>query len=228
MNEFVRSDSGCDAMIDRLVDGELSLDEQRQLLTQLDGEFSGWRRLALAFVENQALRQSCREWAAPVNEVVPRVETPKAPESTRFARIAVSAVALLLAFGLGGAVGRQTSPTVVATVPMPQPSEIADAAEPEVTLPPHVDAIPVALQYADGTFSEPVNTPVVEATSPLAQPWLNGAYRLPDRVREQLRQRGQKLRERQEWVEVDLADGRRGYLPVKEWTVTPVQMTDFR
>lgn len=227
MNAIIPSDADYDAMIDRLIDGELSLEDQRHLFAQLDGELHGWRRLALAFVENQALRQTCQEWAAPVELASPRVETTKASGAKRLAHIVTSAVALLLAFGLGGAVGRQTRPQIVSAVPA-LPSEIAVETEQDVLQPEQVDAIPVALQYADGTFSQPVNTPVVEATSPLAQPWLNGAYRLPERVREQLRRRGQKLSERQEWVEVDLADGRRGYMPVKEWSVSPVSLADFR
>jgi hypothetical protein len=42
--------------IDRLVDGELSDADSRQLLAMLDGVEGGWRRLALAYVEAQWLR----------------------------------------------------------------------------------------------------------------------------------------------------------------------------
>ncbi|MCE9555216.1 MAG: hypothetical protein K8T91_17845 [Planctomycetes bacterium] len=42
--------------IDRLVDGELSETDSRELLAMLDGVDGGWRRLALAYVEAQWLR----------------------------------------------------------------------------------------------------------------------------------------------------------------------------
>jgi hypothetical protein len=44
------------ALIDRLVDGELSGDERRHLLASLEAQPDGWRRCALAFVEAQTWR----------------------------------------------------------------------------------------------------------------------------------------------------------------------------
>ena len=55
MNEFEPVSIG---QIDRLVDGELSRDERRAVLMALDHERDGWRQLALAFLESQALRES--------------------------------------------------------------------------------------------------------------------------------------------------------------------------
>ena len=40
-------------LFDRLVDGELSAAERRELLASLDGRPTGWRRCALAFLEAQ-------------------------------------------------------------------------------------------------------------------------------------------------------------------------------
>ena len=45
--------------IDRLVDGELGQQEQRQLLVALEAEPEGWRRCALAFVERNRGDTSC-------------------------------------------------------------------------------------------------------------------------------------------------------------------------
>ena len=42
-----------DILFDRLVDGELSSTERRQLIASLDDRPGGWRRCALAFVEAQ-------------------------------------------------------------------------------------------------------------------------------------------------------------------------------
>jgi hypothetical protein len=50
-----------DTRFDRLVDDELSQEERRELLGQLDDEPSGWRRCALAFLEAQCWRQALAE-----------------------------------------------------------------------------------------------------------------------------------------------------------------------
>lgn len=44
-------------VLDRLVDGELSADERRELLLALESEPEGWRRCALAFLEGDAWRR---------------------------------------------------------------------------------------------------------------------------------------------------------------------------
>lgn len=221
-----RDDGLADSALDRLVDGELSPDEQRRLLEQLETDPNGWRRIGLAFLEAQALRRSCREWTAPT--MAAALPVPAAPpvRTNHTTRIVTSAVALLLAFGLGGMTGRS----------WPQASlPIAKAPAPvEPTIPPTEDAdapvtaVPVAFRYGDGTTSEPVSTPVIESTSPQAQAWMQASQGVPDRLREQLLQQGQKLVERQEWVEIQLEDGRRGYMPVQEWVVAPVSLADFR
>ena len=67
MNEFELVST---IQLDRLVDGELSESERREILTALDREecsaTCGWRRLALAFVEDQSLRQDLRRLTAEV------------------------------------------------------------------------------------------------------------------------------------------------------------------
>src|SRR6478736_529657 len=46
--------------LERLVDGELTEEAQRQLLLAIDAHPDAWRRCALAFVEAQALRRDLR------------------------------------------------------------------------------------------------------------------------------------------------------------------------
>src|SRR5262245_25714797 len=46
--------------LERLVDGELTEETQRQLLLAMDAQPDSWRRCALAFVEAQALRRDFR------------------------------------------------------------------------------------------------------------------------------------------------------------------------
>src|SRR5262245_830538 len=56
--EFYRQDGP--RALDRLVDGELSDTDRRELLVALDQEADGWRRCALAFLESQALSEQLR------------------------------------------------------------------------------------------------------------------------------------------------------------------------
>jgi hypothetical protein len=106
-----RSNITDDAMIDRLVDGELSGDERRELLTSLDAQPDGWRRCALAFLEAQTWRSDMRRIiapaaVAPANTSTSAVATHVPQSSRRYggAWLAVAA-ALLVAFGLGRQLG---------------------------------------------------------------------------------------------------------------------------
>jgi hypothetical protein len=49
------------ALIDRLVDGELQEDERRMLVAQLDQTSGGWRACAMAFLESQAWKGALRQ-----------------------------------------------------------------------------------------------------------------------------------------------------------------------
>lgn len=51
--------------LDRLIDGEITPVQTRELLARLDHEPDGWRRLALGFLEAQVLRRELGEIAAP-------------------------------------------------------------------------------------------------------------------------------------------------------------------
>ena len=55
MNEFEPITA---SQIDCLVDGELAQVERREVLISLDHDPDGWRRLAMAFLESQAIRDS--------------------------------------------------------------------------------------------------------------------------------------------------------------------------
>lgn len=53
--------STLDALLDRLVDDELTDSERQDLLTRLDTEADGWRRCALRFLEAQVWRRAIRD-----------------------------------------------------------------------------------------------------------------------------------------------------------------------
>jgi len=132
MNEF-ESPSLMD--LDRLVDGELSDAERRDVLAALEredcSETCGWRRLALCFVEAQSLRQDLKTISTQAQRVcrntTPTVDTAATPvevthrrhahaTSASASRIVVAAICCLVAFGLGR--NSINTPTeIVATVP---------------------------------------------------------------------------------------------------------------
>src|SRR5262249_14635902 len=94
-------------VLDRLVDGELSASERRELLSALDDEPGAWRRCALAFLESQALRSQLGSLAVESTEpaLVTRAERPQPVSAGNRVRtwgaLAAVAAGLLLAFGLG-------------------------------------------------------------------------------------------------------------------------------
>lgn len=135
------------AEIDRLVDGELSDDQQKSLLRRLDDSPTGWRRLALAYVEasvwkNQLaldMTKSDSDSAAPLpsqcessntNKASSDLATAHRPDTPRQSTIAsaFAAVAVLIVFGLGIWLGRTR-------IELPaQPSQIADNVEQPQTI----------------------------------------------------------------------------------------------
>jgi hypothetical protein len=107
-----------DALIDRLVDGELRADERRQVLLALESQPDCWRRCALAFIEAQTWRSQMRGMLA--GEIVryPAAASPaltcepnpppaaRARARQRNVGIWLAAAAMLLiAFGLGRQLG---------------------------------------------------------------------------------------------------------------------------
>jgi hypothetical protein len=97
------------SVLDRLVDGELTASERRQLLVALDDVPGGWRRCALAFLEAQSWQQLLPDWSAPPAAAGDATDAPTAdpPPPARasapgswFTLLAMAASALL-AFGLG-------------------------------------------------------------------------------------------------------------------------------
>lgn len=221
------NDGLIDEQVDRLVDGELTLAEQRALIEQLEASPNGWRRVGLAFLEAQALRQACHHLTVTIPETMPAAAATKdATLQTNMTRMVTTAAAILVAFALGLCVEPPWSSAITAVPTVAQVEPSADLRESASN--PVVETVPVSIGYGNGAFSEPVPTPVVNASSPEGQAWLRSSPGVSDRLRELLRRHGQKLQERQEWVEIDLADGRRGYLPVQEWTVSPVSLADFR
>ncbi len=68
--------------IDLLVDGELTEERRRKLLAELDVKPDGWRRCALAFLENQCWRQTCGSLNSGTEKRPPTTPLPSAQQKT--------------------------------------------------------------------------------------------------------------------------------------------------
>jgi hypothetical protein len=112
MNERIESPSPVEPrVIDRLVDGELTAGEERNLLAAIDFQPDGWRRCALAFLEARAWKDEMafvahdagrRFNGAPMNGTLVAV-LPPMPRTARaqWARVFAVAACVGLAFFLG-------------------------------------------------------------------------------------------------------------------------------
>lgn len=167
--------------LQRCVDGELSEADQQALLRQLDRSPTGWRELALAFLEHQLWSQAGRAYVQ--EPAAPRAapeESTLAPRPDRsWLSNTVLAACTLLAIGLGYLGGSQrfwpggsvpTSPRVITQQPAPvPPTELAGVTIPlptqSVPRPAHRTLTPVmqVQVMSDGQDSHPITLPVYDA-----------------------------------------------------------------
>lgn len=172
------SDEQRDAMlIDRLVDGELSSDERRQLLTSLEAQPDGWRRCALAFLEAQTWRSTMggllQEREAPaepssIKTLAPNELASAAPAAHESSRLHLGtwfavAASVVVAFGLGRQMSTRSASeaprTQIASAPPTISKQTADA--PQLNRPVRGDAVTLVVNDRDGVPRR-IEVPLVE------------------------------------------------------------------
>jgi hypothetical protein len=209
-----------DGSLDRLVDGELSLHEQRELLGQLDDEPNGWRRLALAFIEAQAWRNEFPALAESNSQPASRRDSqasrrvhsggPRALAAPRSRLIAIAA-GLALAFGLGlivrgPATGRVPAGGVV--TPQPSPSQLSPS-----QLSPSRPLERELVSFGDG---QTVDLPIVEAAQ-VSPDWVRSRPNLvPPPVRHELELSGHRIEQRRVFLPLVLENGQPAIVPIDE------------
>jgi hypothetical protein len=235
-------------VLDRLVDGELTDEQEREILLQLERDPSGWRRCALAFLE-------ARCWQREMGRVRQRVgadclgarltrldqDAPiaKPPRTNRWGwsvwALTVAAT-FLMAFSVGrflpSAWNRERAPEMLA-----QPSSSNQLQETLVARPslPDTESVP-SQQFA--AQSEPLGnlTFVDDSGREFEVPvynWDKGTadqlmYRSSPLPPELLRglQRHQ-VRQYQRYVPVQLGDGRQVVVPVQELDIVRVRSAAY-
>ena len=223
-----RSDAVPDSVIDRLVVGELADADRRELLIRLEGDPDGWRRCALAFLEDQAWHSAIPGAAAPAPKAVPTPEgLPVAPRlRTSIARLSMAASVLAATFAAGLAVGgasRGRGPAEVAT-----PGAIAKN---EQVSPPAPGPIREVgwINLVDRTSGEspPQRVPILSGPG-LDDRWLSQQpSSIPEYVRAQWEREGYQVEEHRRLVSVVLDDGRRVSIPVDEVALQYVGQKTF-
>lgn len=229
-----------DAQLDMLVDGELSEQQRRDLLSRLSEEPDGWRRCALAFLEAQSWREAMQT-AEHESHNPPAVAPSKTQHLRRRRWLTISAMAacFLLAFASGMAIDRTArrppdpapvtaTPTHVAEArpetPTPKEEEIAIAelapAATEVNVPYHYVSI-LAEDPASGKH-ESIRLPVVPQEY-LGEGWPDRLPAvLPNRVVRSLQRRGHDVVQHRRLIPFQAADGSRVVFPVDEVEFVPV------
>jgi anti-sigma factor RsiW len=243
-------------MIDRLVDGELSAVEYRSLVAALDrhpGEDAGnaslvpdvWRRVALAFLEAQALRQELGEFVhAPPSSalaVAGATQAIRQPASGRkWGTLLAVAASFLLAFGLGvmlpGWLRWGTARGDLLTHAAEGPVRVEGAAAPPTSeLPALADRVhPVSndlqpvgqarlvLGGSGAGRAESGNIPIYHLTGD-ATAWPGATQpALSAGVIDELQRRGHKVERQEQFVPVELGDGRKAVIPIEQYQITPV------
>jgi len=216
-----------DARFDRLVDGELSEAERRDLLARLDDEPGGWRRCALAFLEAQCWKQTAKALiAASPPAAAASVAAPSPPilrrgtPRGRWTAATALAASLLLAFWLGTAIHstRVEPPAMspgassLAVQHAPPNRQLVGAPAQGLGEPWRIVNVSAPSEARDARLS--FNVPAVERDSFDPQ-WLqNMPSAMPEDVMRAFVRTGHQVQQRRDFVPVPLKDGRRLVMPV--------------
>ncbi len=245
MNDSTKASNLDDFQIrlDRLADGELPLDEQRQLLTALENQPDGWRRCALAFVESQAWRGEMQRLTSGANltpsELADREQTiaiaPRA-DGQRWTlnrwRWFAMAASVLVAFLLGLAAqnwlpksgttdhAQQIATTQPETSPAaPQENAVAGTEKQSDastgTTSGKWQALKVTIPSADGTGEQTVEVPLVEADEQKIKSMMEKQEPLlSDVALEALQNTGHEVKQHRAYYPVQLEDGTQAVVPM--------------
>jgi hypothetical protein len=220
-----------DSVFDRLVDGELSPGERRQLLSSLDGEPDGWRRCALSFLEAQSWRDSLGQLVRASDEDFDTEKPLAAPNEAAAGKgmkqamtwLAIAA-SLLVAFTLGTITRNGGGPIAVNNAENVGPL-VADVVPPPRVMQPDAvnspDAITLFVRDDTGQ-TRPLRVPLVDAGTLEKQLGLQFQSGVPADVRAQLQNRGFDVRSKQSYAPLWLENGQPMFVPFEDTKIVPV------
>jgi hypothetical protein len=231
---LLNDDDGFDRLVyDRLVDDELSPDDCRRLLASLDDEPGGWRRCAMAFLEAQAWRRELGELR---HEADVRPQPAKANPSRRWvptwqgALAIAGSVVLAFCLGVGSAeflAPRPQEPLAGGNSP-PQPESIVEAApQPAGNVPRRQHGLRPAGSVrlvVNDEGAEPTDAgelAVYEVNQNVAQYLAEREPAIPLEFIEMLEHRGHTVERHEQYLPIDLEDGRQMIVPVEGYRISP-------
>lgn len=207
-------------LLQRCVDGEMSEAEQQEFLRSLDRTPSGWRELALAYVEQQLWSQAGRAWidepepAAALDSVTPP------GRAASWLRSTVLVASSLLAVGLGYLGGTYWRPGSASSTDLAGSTSRESgqlAAAPSVQISPaSPSGTPVVQVAIPGQSGQAVALPVYDVED-LVPAWSDPAFTSDQ---QNLRDRGIRLDSRPKYYTVPVDDRRQLVLPVhrgRQW-----------
>jgi len=236
--------------LDRLVDGELTTDEYRNLLVSLDDQPNGWRQCALAFLEAQAWKQAAQKPILTVDRFnegedanlhvrsgrsnmapIPTDRIPRNPTSGRF-MFAASAASFLLAFALGIGVQRfMESRTNHSSglFPIAQNQIGSHATNRDGSANDNLTALVQtgSDESMEGDAFRGLAIPVYHMDDHQALGSLLQEFHLPRDVRRSLERLGYDISEQRRIAPIQLLDGSPGIVPIDEVRITPVSRQSF-
>lgn len=229
--------------LDRLVDGELSERQRRELLAQLDQRPDGWRRLALSFLESQCWQETAREFdesdlaerpsAPPAQVASPRARS--GGNADRSAKPWMSApLAMAASFFVAFALGIVLRGAWQQGGARPAASGASDRAFAEALEARRAQATAAADARAHSLPATAPAADVAAVENPLpaddaAEIWLpvdltntegdlelNPGPAVPQRVLDSLRRLGHRVETHRSLWPVELKNGKRALVPVDE------------
>lgn len=196
--------------IDRMVDGELDCEQQRDLLLHCQ-EQDQWRDLALAYVESQALRSDLKTYVDD-GTAKPRADVEEAKRDSESARSwnpMALAAAIFLSLGLGYGLG---------TWWLDDAGVASGIAELVPQQPRTEKAKPSSMQFMvanPGTNElQSINLPVLNA-SDLGPNWQTQLRsQVPEDLLREMRERGVNMQQTHTITPVRLSNGKRVLVPI--------------
>ncbi len=203
-----------DSRFDRLVDGELSEQERRQLLEGLDRQPGGWRRCALAFLEAQCWKQTFAADSRPSS--LPKIEAPAArlPRSRWTHRVGTAlamAASFLIVFWIGSFAERTMLDRSAGPLAQNEPPRAVGHAAPDAA-----GSKPWQMVTLASPSGSKIRMPAAERNR-LDPQWLDALpSAVPDDVLQAFNRTGHQVQQRRELVPIPLGDGRQMVVPVDQ------------
>lgn len=230
-----RQEKVLEEQLDRLVDGELSDPEYRNLLQSLEGQPDGWRRCAMAFLEAQVWGRELNAVRKDGKSSVPGTVARHWRSSWFYAGAMALACAasFLLAFSIAmrwqdRSTAVPNSPTVAVDLSNGHQPQLVSESVPYSAAPESPLGKYQLVVDSDSAQPQAVEMPVFSADDPRAGLLLDEYATGPQQLIRALESRGNQVRRERNWIPMPGNSTAPVYVPVDELQITPVSSQSFQ